>query len=248
MLTASSSAAILPFKPSPPEPKPNGKPTFQQARDAWLQRCHGNGQLTHADRNVVTQIFRYFNRQHYEQSDGELLAFPKWETMGDAGRLSKPSIWRALRKLERLGALEIKHGQYNHQTKKRARNVYRVPDQGFILKPTKVSNRNKPRFQDETRLLDLDSLILDSLTKSHSLREASLSKPSSDSVPPSDSSSAPKGPPASAPKGPPPPVSARPPAPTPRSDEARWRREEAEAKAKLEGYRAAALAANGGGQ
>jgi DNA-binding PadR family transcriptional regulator len=245
MLTPSSSAAILQFKPSPPEPKPNGKPTFQQAREAWLQRCHGNGQLTHADRAVVTQIFRHFNRQHYEQS-GELLAFPKWETMGEAGRLSKASIFRALRKLERLGAVEIKHGRYNHQTKKRARNVYRVPDQGFILRPTKVSNRDRPRFQDETRLFDIDSLIEDSLTKSHSLREASLSKPSSEDFPSLDSPSAPQGPPASAPKGPPPPISARPPSPKPRSDEARWRREEAEAKATLERYRAAA--ANGEGQ
>jgi hypothetical protein len=197
---------------------------------------------------VLTQVFLHFNRQHYEQSGGELLAFPKWETVGEAGHLSKASIFRAFLKLEGLGAFEIEHGRYNHKTKKRARNVYRVPDQGFILRPTKVSNRDRPRFQDETRLFDIDdSLIEGSLTKNYSLREASLSKPSSEDFPSSDSPSAPQGP-ASVPKGPPPPGSARPPSPKPRSEEARWRREEAEAKARLERYRAAALAANGGDQ
>jgi hypothetical protein len=160
-LTAPSRANLIPLNrqlaASPPA-KPEDKLTFAQARDAWLARWQEQDQLTHADRALVTQVYRHFNRVHFEKTGGELLAWPAWKTIAARARLSKSSVFRGFRKLERLGALEIKHGRYNHQTKRRAGNIYRAIDQGFILRPTKVSNRDRPRFQDETRLFDSDSL------------------------------------------------------------------------------------------
>jgi hypothetical protein len=163
--TAPSSANAIPLShqpPGKPPAKPEDKLTFAQARDAWLARWQEHDQLTHADRALVTQVYRHFNRVHFEKT-GELLAWPAWKTIAARARLSKASVFRGFRKLERLGALEIKHGRYNHQTKRRAGNIYRAIDQGFILRPTKVSNRDRPRFQDETRLVDSDSLKNDSL-------------------------------------------------------------------------------------
>jgi hypothetical protein len=137
-------------------------PTFAQAREAWLRRWHEDARLTHADRAVVTQVFLHFNTRHFERT-GELLAWPGWETVATEGRLSKASVFRGFRRLEQLGALAIEHGRYNHGTKKRAGNIYRgFPDQGFRVRPSKVSNRDKARFQGETRLVDRDSTNRDS--------------------------------------------------------------------------------------
>ena len=226
-------AALRSLAWSDEAPKSNGRPNFWQARDSWRDHWQADSQLTHADRTVVTQMFRHFNRKHYERTY-ELQAFPKWETMGKAGHLSKATIFRALRKLERLGALEIEHGRYNHETKKRARNVYRVV---------------RPRFQIETDqgfrikqyFLDSDSLKEESAPPAAARRpskqkakkkSASFEKASASAW---KAASAPKGPPASAPKGPPP-GSARP--PSPKLD--RWRRERADDEATLERYAAAA--------
>jgi DNA-binding IclR family transcriptional regulator len=50
--------------------------------------------------------------------------------------LSKASVYRGLKKLERLGALQIEHGRYNPQTKNAPTTTIK---QGFILRQTKVS-------------------------------------------------------------------------------------------------------------
>jgi len=158
MLTDPSSAVILTFEAGPPKAG-----SFAQAREAWLQRWQEHDQLSHADRVLVTQIFRHFNQRHYQETT-ELLAWPSWETIAARARLSRSSIFRGLQKLERLGALKIIHGGHNPKTGWKLPNAYHAivlnTRPGVTVKPGQVSNGHKTRCQGETRLSDIDSSIL----------------------------------------------------------------------------------------
>jgi len=240
--------------------------TFAQAREAWLRRWQAERRLTHADRALVTQVYLHFNRLHFE-STGELLAWQGWKTIATRAGLSEASIFRGLRKLERLSALEIIHRGRDPKTGWRLPNEYlAINSPPFAMKGGHLSNGKEATLQDESRLAEAidslsqeDSLKIErdsrggpSAPKKENRKPREGSKPTEDSNPLPLNSSSEGFPPSnssSAPKGPPPPGSARPPSPRPRHD--RWndrcRREEAEAEAALERYRAAALAANGGG-
>jgi hypothetical protein len=132
----------------------NGRSKFAEAREHWQDHWEADKRLSHADKTLINQICRHFNRREFENT-GRLLAWPSWATITARGHLSKATIFRGFRKLERLGALEIQHGRYNHQTKKRAKNVYRAI---------------RPRFHPKTHqgfILKQDSLNLDSLNKEY---------------------------------------------------------------------------------
>jgi hypothetical protein len=119
----------------------NGRSKFTETCERWQDHWQANGHLTHADKRLVSQLCRFFNRREFENT-GKLIAWPSWATITARAHLSKATIARGFRKLERLRALEIEHGQYNHETKKRARNVYRAirprsqieTDQGLKLR------------------------------------------------------------------------------------------------------------------
>jgi len=147
MLTAGSS--VISFQP------PNVKPTtFAQAREAWLQRWQGESQLTHADQALVTQVFLHFNTSHFERT-GQLLAWPTWETVGIRARLSEASVFRAFRKLKRLGALEIIHGGRDPRTGWKLPNKYlAILSPPFTVKGGHLSGRQQATFQDESRLFE----------------------------------------------------------------------------------------------
>jgi hypothetical protein len=147
-----------------PAKQPERKAGFAQAREAWLQRWQEHDQLRHADRALVTQIFRHFNQRHYQETT-ELLAWPSWETIAARARLSRSSIFRGLQKLERLGALKIIHGRRDPRTGWKLPNAYHAivlntGSPGVTVKPSQVSNKHKTRCQGETRLFDIDSSIL----------------------------------------------------------------------------------------
>ena len=106
--------------------------------------------LTPAERNFVNALATYFNVSQYKKTD-ELVAWPAWETLISEWSLSKPTIWRAQRKLEQQGKLKVIHGGFNRSTGHKFGNKYRAvaPPPGFRLKRSQVSNT---RFQPETRL------------------------------------------------------------------------------------------------
>jgi hypothetical protein len=224
--TIASSAEVIPFGKAH---NGNGraKPTFQQARDAWLQRWQAEGLLTHADRALVIQLHQHFNQLHFNNSGGELLAWPSWETIAARARLSEASIFRGFRKLERLGALEVIHGGRDPKTGWKLPNKYlTIPPPPFRMNGDHPSNRKEATFHGESRLVESDSLKEDSLKKEDIDKErfglpsgpqsgpkekkeseaSKEGKPSED-LSSSDSSSLPA-------LYPPPPSSARPPSPT----------------------------------
>jgi hypothetical protein len=188
--TAPSSANVIRLNPPPLANTPKAAtPTFQQAREAWLDRWHFDHRLSDADRAFCTQLYLHFNRLHYEAT-GELMAWPSWETLrAKAGRLTKSAAFRRLRHLEQLGAVEIEHGRYDHKAKQRARNRYRAVGayQGCIaatllrdyqgctpdtikaapVQPTKVA-----ALQQDS--LSRDSLNRDSLNKDSKRANGSL--------------------------------------------------------------------------
>ena len=216
------------------------KLTFAQAREAWLDRWQADIRLTHADRALCIQIYRHFNRSHYEDTR-ELLAWPSWNTIARRAKLSEPSIRRGFRKLERLGALEIIHGGRDVRTGWNLANKYLAPP--VTLTGGHPSNRHKSTGQDDGRLVDSDSLNKDdslSLSKreetkiwnSREERKSQRHSKLSNSKPSL--------------KNPTPPGSARP--RSPRREE-RWWQERREAEETLARYRAAkALAENGDGR
>jgi hypothetical protein len=124
MLTANSSA-VLQFQPKPqqqPQPEPLG---FVQASKAWLAYSQEHPNLKDIHKSICTQMFLKFNTKHFEAT-GELLAWPSWEyLMAKTGR-SKSTVYRKLEDIEREGLLEISHGLYNQETKKRDRNEYKA--------------------------------------------------------------------------------------------------------------------------
>jgi hypothetical protein len=243
----SSSAVIIPF-----EPQPTAE-SFVQATEAWLDRWHEDRRLTQSNKNLCTRVCRYFNRARFERT-GELLAWPSWVTLMTKTGLSRSSVARGLKKLEKLGALKIQHGGRDAKTGWKLGNQYLATPQkpGVILQPGQVSFSTKTRCQDETRLSE-DRLV----EKEYSEPSA---PPSAESVSESEKEKGlPRGPtapeekkedrkeekPDSPSEGPSlllnnplPPFSAPPPSP-------RWVREAEEAEAILERYRARA---NGGGQ
>jgi DNA-binding Lrp family transcriptional regulator len=155
MLTAPSSAELQPAN------QPKG---FAQASKGWLQRWHADHRLSHSDRTFCTQLYLYFNELHFEKT-GELLAWPSWNTLMARTGLSETSVFRRLRNLERLGALEIEHGRYNHETKRRAGNLYRARESNLApVQPCKekqpcISGQKQP-CTGARRLGDRDSVNL----------------------------------------------------------------------------------------
>jgi hypothetical protein len=143
MLTAYSSGTIAHFAPVDAlGRKKRAGLKFIQASKTWLQQWHEDSRLNHSERTLCTLIFLHFNAQRFERT-GELVAWPGWKTLMVKGRLSKASVSRGLKKLERLGPLKIEHGRYNYQTKKRAKNHYYArfhpeTDQGFRMKQDSV--------------------------------------------------------------------------------------------------------------
>jgi hypothetical protein len=127
---------------------------FIQASKTWLQQWHEDPRLSHSERTLCTLIYLFFNARRFERT-GELLAWPGWKTLMAEGRLSKASVYRGLKKLERLGALQIEHGRYNPQTKKRANNYYKArfhpeTEQGLRMKQDLVrAERANPQVRKE---------------------------------------------------------------------------------------------------
>jgi hypothetical protein len=121
----SSTDNVVRFDRPEPEPEPESA-GFAQTRDAWLSRWHSDRRLTHSERVICSRMNQYFNREHFERTDGDLLAWPSWQTLMDETGMSKTSVYERLRNLERLGAFEVDHGRYDDKTKKRAGNRYLV--------------------------------------------------------------------------------------------------------------------------
>jgi hypothetical protein len=167
--TAPSSANVIRLNPPPLANTPKAAtPTFQQAREAWLDRWHFDHRLSDADRAFCTQLYLHFNRLHYEAT-GELMAWPSWETLrAKAGRLTKSAAFRRLRHLEQLGAVEIEHGRYDHKAKQRAGNRYRARGacQGCIA-ATLLRLFDQGCISDQSKVAPLthDSLTRDSLNR-----------------------------------------------------------------------------------
>jgi hypothetical protein len=224
-------------------PKANGRPNFWQARDRWRDRLLADSQLSHADRSLVTQIYRHLNRREFENT-GKLLAWPSWETMAEGGHLSERSIARGCRKLEELGALRIIHGGRDPRTGWRLKNRYEaLLYPGAKLTPSHLPGWHTATCQDGIRLSERDSLIKNAPPSAarrppnHSTKKKSVQKPPASAWRPATS------PQATASSAPPPRVPRGPPSP----ESERWRQERADDEATLERY-AARAASNGGGQ
>jgi hypothetical protein len=203
--------------------------TFAQASKAWLDEWSAERRL---NSRLCVQIYLHFSREHFERT-GELLAWPKWNRLVARTGLSRRTIAEGLRKFEQAGALEIEHGRYNHEKKKRDVNLYRGKTKVQSAAPSKqkqgaVFDQNQGAV-GPTRLCESDSVNLSKNLNLESEEGRKGSLPSEATKP-------------FLPINPLPPNSARPPSP-----EFRWRQERVEAQATLERYRAAALAVNGGG-
>lgn len=134
--TLISSSNVVPLRP---DPDPEG---FAQTRERWLSRWFGDPRLKHSHRALLTQIFLHFNTDHFKET-GHLLAWPSWQKlMAATGGLSETSVFRGLGVLERLGAIEVEHGRYDHKTKKRAGNRYLVTKSN--LAPAQPCNGDQP--------------------------------------------------------------------------------------------------------
>src|SRR5262249_28397096 len=94
-----------------------------------------------------------------------------WETITQAG-LSRASVFRGFRKLERLGALEILRGRDPKTGWKLPNKYLTTPSPGFTMRPGQVSQCDQARFHGETRLLD----GTDSLNKNDSLKRKKVTK------------------------------------------------------------------------
>src|SRR5262249_25701596 len=76
---------------------------------------------------------------------GELLGWEGWVNLQGNTTLSESSVERGFKTLERLGALEIEHGRYNHKTKQRAGNKYRAKfDHLNFTNPSPVTGSTNP--------------------------------------------------------------------------------------------------------
>jgi hypothetical protein len=242
--TLSSSSAVIAFPP------PAAQPGFAQASKAWLNRWHEDARLTHAERTLITRIYIGFNHDHFETT-GELIAWPGWETIEAEGRLSEASIDRGLKKLQRLGALEVLKRGYNPKTGWRLPSRYRAltpkplpAEPPLRMKGGHPSPCKVATSQDERRLGDSDSVNPVSKNLSDGVKQARTSLPNKEEERRKPES----------------PLSLDPQAllqntarevvrATPRSARAwRWHAPDkvAEAEATLERYRKAAAEANGG--
>ena len=151
----SSSNNVIAFEANRPEPEPKG---FAQTRSAWLQ-WRANKELTPFGRALISELSEHINYEHF-QNAGELIAWPSWELMAANG-LSERSIARGLLKLERLGALEIIHGERDSKTGWKGHNTYRL----ILPPPAKLAPGHLPGWHKTTcqggiRLDDLDSMNL----------------------------------------------------------------------------------------
>lgn len=153
--TAPSSAIIISFNNSQPADPPKAE-SFVQATEAWLDRWHEDPRLSQSNKNLCTRVYRHFNRARFERT-GELLAWPGWATLMSQAGLSKMSIFRGLRKLEKLGGLKILHGGRD------AKTGWKLPNQYLAIIPLSPGNRvipgqvtfdTKTRYQDVTRLVE----------------------------------------------------------------------------------------------
>jgi hypothetical protein len=184
--TLPSSATVIPFNnPQPADTPKAAKLSFVQASEAWLDRWHEDCRLTQSDKNLCTRVCRYFNRVHFERT-GELLAWPGWVTLMAKTGLCKSSVFRGLRKLEKLGALKILHGGRDAKTGWKLPNQYRATplSPGFILQPGQVANCDQTRLQDETRLAEerlVEKERIKSFGNSRGPAAPEERKPSSDS-------------------------------------------------------------------
>lgn len=151
MLTSSSSGQVIPFEPAS---QPN-RPTFAQAREAWLRTALADRELTSGEARLCAAVFLHFNREHYEKI-GELIAWPTWTTLMAGTTLAKRTIADGFEKLERLRLLEVEHGR--HATKRRERNLYHVPPRCGLahLAPDQGA---RPRCETKVHPAAQDSLI-----------------------------------------------------------------------------------------
>ena len=114
----SSAAYIIRF---PVTDKSSFAETWRAYRSAILDLP-----LTNAEFRFATEFCVYFSKQHFEVT-GELIAWPSWTTLISKTGLGKMTVYRTIKKLERMGAIEVERHRYNHATKKRAHNIYHVP-------------------------------------------------------------------------------------------------------------------------
>jgi hypothetical protein len=159
----SSTDNVVRFDRPEPEPEPESA-GFAQTRDAWLSRWHSDRRLTHSERVICSRMNQYFNREHFERTDGDLLAWPSWQTLMDETGMSKTSVYERLRNLERLGAFEVDHGRYDDKTKKRAGNRYLVrKSKVHSAEPCRgdqgSASRTNQGSASRTRLDESDSVI-----------------------------------------------------------------------------------------
>jgi hypothetical protein len=97
---------------------------FARNRDAWLDNCQLDPELTPAYKNLATIFHRYFFNRDHHNATGELKAWPKWETLADRSGLSESTVKRGTKKLEERGHFEIER-RYNTKKGKRDVNIYR---------------------------------------------------------------------------------------------------------------------------
>jgi hypothetical protein len=157
-IASSASANVIQFPAA-------DRPSFSAATKAWLKRTHTHPFLTDANKTFATALYFYFNYKIYN-STGELRAWPTWDRlMGEFG-LSKSTIQESTERLERYQLLEVDHGRYSRATKRRARNLYRVParfgahDQGTNFEPNQ--GMNFEQYSDDSLGTHGDSIHGDS--------------------------------------------------------------------------------------
>jgi hypothetical protein len=107
------------------------KPTLVQAAKGWLRLTIGHPEVTDGEARVGSALFDHFNTDRFKQV-GELVAWPKQETLVALSTKSKSTVKYAIKKFERLGLLEVARG-YNPAEKRRAVNMYRVPPRAMQL-------------------------------------------------------------------------------------------------------------------
>ena len=115
-ITPSSSAEVIPF---PASGKPAG---FAKARGDWLKTALTQPSLTYASKTFCAVISLYFNVRHYNETRGELLAWPSWDTLIADYGFTTATIQECTKQLERCGLLEVQRGR--HDGRRRAGNRY----------------------------------------------------------------------------------------------------------------------------
>jgi hypothetical protein len=91
-------------KSAPPQ-----KGGFQAAKEGWLKLCASYPNLSGADCAVAISLSTYFNSKTG-------YAWPSFERLAADTNRSRSTVWRSLRRLEKMNLVDVTHGRGRHKS------------------------------------------------------------------------------------------------------------------------------------